>query len=106
MAWFRQRVRALCLVAAALGAAGCMQDFEVPDRDTPGGTAYVRRCSLCHALPDPTRMTFERWVPVVARMARNIRSQNVPQISDEELQMILRYLKEHAKDAERGAHAG
>jgi hypothetical protein len=100
MVWFRQGFRALCVAAVALGAAGCMQDFQVPGRDTPEGKVYVRRCSLCHALPDPTRMTYERWVPVVAMMVRNIRSQNVPQIPDEELGMILRYLKEHAKDAQ------
>lgn len=104
MAWFGHWVRALCVAALALGAAGCIKDFKVPDRNTPEGRAYVRRCSLCHALPDPTRMTFAQWAPVVGRMAANIRSQNVPQISDEELAMILRYLKAHAKDGEaRGA---
>jgi hypothetical protein len=44
-------------------------------------------------------MSFGQWVPVVDRMARNIRSQNVPPISDEDLAMIFRYLKEHARDA-------
>jgi cytochrome c2 len=99
MVWNGHRFRALCVAAAALGAAGCMEAFEVPGRDTPEGQVYVRRCSLCHALPDPTRMSFGQWVPVVERMARNIRSQNVPPISDEDLAMIFRYLKEHARDA-------
>jgi hypothetical protein len=98
MAWFGPWVRALCVAVLVLGAAGCIKDFEVPDRNTPGGKAYVQRCSLCHALPDPTRMTFAQWAPVVGRMAAIIRSQNVPQISDEELAMILRYLKAHAKN--------
>ena len=64
MAWFGQRFRALCVAALALGATGCIKEFEVPGRDTPGGRAYVRQCSLCHALPDPTRMTFAQWTPV------------------------------------------
>jgi len=96
-------VRTLCVAAIiavnALGLAGCMQDFEVPGRDTPEGATYVRRCSLCHALPDPTRMTFAQWAPVVERMARNIRAQNVPQISDDEVNQILTYLRRHAKHA-------
>ena len=77
-----------------------MQPFEVPDAETVDGKIYVRRCSLCHALPDPARMTYTQWVGVVGRMAQNIRSQNVPQVSDEEFQQILLYLKRHAKPAE------
>jgi len=102
MAWFGQWFRALCVAALVLGATGCIKEFEVPGRDTPEGRAYVRQCSLCHALPDPTRMTVAQWAPVMAQMVTNIRSQNVPQMSDEELDMILRYLKAYAKDGSRG----
>ncbi len=98
--------RTLCVATIALGLAasvlaGCMKDFEVPGRDTPEGKTYVRRCSLCHALPDPTRMTFAQWVPVVERMTRNIRAQNVPQISDEDVDQIFTYLRRYSRDAER-----
>jgi hypothetical protein len=101
MQWWDQPVRTLCVAIIALGLAGCMKDFEVPGRDTPEGATYVRRCSLCHALPDPSRMTFAQWVPVVERMTRNIRAQNVPQISDEEVDTILTYLRRYARDAKR-----
>lgn len=99
MQWSDQPVHTLCVAMITLGLAGCMQDFEVPGRDTPEGATYVRRCSLCHALPDPTRMTFTQWVPVVERMTRNIRAQNVPQIPDDEVNQILTYLRRNAKDA-------
>jgi hypothetical protein len=100
MRWPDQTARTLCVATIALGVAGCMQDFEVPERNTPEGSTYVQRCSLCHALPDPTRMTFSQWVPVVERMTRNIRAQNVPQISDDEVDQILTYLRRNAKHAE------
>ncbi|MDH4229681.1 MAG: hypothetical protein OEW11_08065 [Nitrospirota bacterium] len=77
--------------------AGCMEPFEVPEATSADAQLYVRRCSLCHALPDPARMTYGQWVAVVGRMAQNIRSQNVPQVPDDEYQQILRYLQRHAK---------
>lgn len=86
---------ALLLLGASL--SGCVEPFDVPDMGTPDGQAFVRRCSLCHALPDPARMTYSKWEVVVERMGRNIRAQNVPQMPPEEREQILRYLKRHAK---------
>jgi hypothetical protein len=106
MRWRDQTARTLCVATIALGfsgcmLAGCMKAFEVPGRDTPEGVTYVRHCSLCHALPDPTRMTFAQWVPVVERMTRNVRAQNVPQISDADVDQIFTYLRRYARDAKR-----
>lgn len=87
-------------------AAGCVEAFDVPDMDTPDGKAFVRRCSLCHALPDPTRMPYSKWEKVVARMAENIRAQNVPQMAPEEREQILHYLKRNARpESEPPEHA-
>lgn len=88
----------VCL-AAALVAGGCLDEFDVPDADNDDARVFVRRCSLCHALPDPARMEYSQWERVVERMAANIRARNVPQMSDEERQQILNYLKHHARDA-------
>jgi len=87
-------------IVATLMIAGCIEAFDVPEAETPDGQAFVRRCSLCHALPDPTRMEYAKWVAAVGRMTQNIRAQNVPQMPPEELEQILRYLKRHAKPLE------
>ncbi|MFQ5508861.1 MAG: hypothetical protein ACE5FN_05945 [Leptospirillia bacterium] len=92
-----KRWRLQALGMAALLLSGCVEAFEVPEMQSPEGKAFIRRCSLCHALPDPIRMTYAGWEVVVARMALNIRAQNVPQMSDEERDQILAYLKRHAK---------
>ena len=84
--------------ASLLGlAVGCVEPFDVPDIGTPDGKAFVNRCSLCHALPDPSRMTYPKWEKVIERMAINIRAHNVPQWPPAEQVQILRYLKRHAK---------
>jgi peroxiredoxin len=85
------------LILAAVLLAGCIQEFDVPDADSEDGKAFVRRCSLCHALPDPTRMEYPKWQAVVKRMAANIKARSVPPMSEEEKQQILSYLKRTAK---------
>ncbi len=96
---------------AALGLlfvtlTGCMTEFEPPDADTEDGQAYVRRCSLCHALPNPSRMSFARWKVVVDRMEDNVRARNVPQMTADEKERILRYLSQHAKAIPQPGMAG
>ncbi|MBI5137106.1 MAG: TlpA family protein disulfide reductase [Nitrospirae bacterium] len=92
-----RRGTAATTLLAAFFLTGCMQEFEVPEADTVDGKAFVRRCSLCHALPEPGRMEYPKWQAVVARMASNIKAQNVPPMSDAEHALILAYLKRNAK---------
>jgi cytochrome c2 len=97
MARFRRPVLAALSIGVILGAAACMETFDVPEAETADGKAFLRRCSLCHALPDPTRMHYAQWQKVVERMAMNVRAQNVPPMSDAEQEQILNYLERNAK---------
>jgi len=92
-----RRFLAPFLIVSLSILSGCIQEFDVPEAETVDGKAFVRRCSLCHALPDPTRMEYPKWQAVVKRMAANIKSRNVPPMSDEEQAQILAYLKRNAK---------
>ncbi len=85
------------LALGALLLSGCMEEFHVPEADTEDGKVFVRRCSLCHALPNPSRMEYPKWQVVVERMARNIKAHNVPPMPLDEKIQILAYLKRNAK---------
>ncbi len=94
---FLRRLTPSFLALCVLFAPGCIKDFEVPEAQTADGKVFVRRCSLCHALPNPTRMEYPKWQLVVEQMARNIKARNVPQLTAEEKGQILAYLKRNAK---------
>jgi len=94
---YLRRFLAPFLIVTAATLSGCIQEFDVPEADTDNGKAFVRRCSLCHALPDPTRMEYPKWQAVVKRMTANIKARNVPPMADAERIQILEYLKRNAK---------
>ena len=92
-----KRITFPLLVIGALLLTGCMSAFDVPEADSKDGKVFVRRCSLCHALPNPARMEYPKWQVVIERMARNIKARNVPPLSLDEKIQILAYLKRNAK---------
>jgi hypothetical protein len=71
----------------------------LPDADSPGAKLVATYCKQCHAAPAPTLHTAAEWTRVIDRM--HLRSQGrgtvvgVP--SDEELDTILTYMKQHAR---------
>ncbi len=67
---------------------------ELPD--TPEGTLFRQTCSRCHALPDSASHTPDEWPSVVERMRKNMENMARSGISDQERDVIVRYLQEHA----------
>jgi len=71
----------------------------LPDPDSAGAKLVGNYCVQCHAAPAPTLLTSVEWESAINRM--HLRSQGrgtvVKVPSDEELQTILAYMKQHAR---------
>jgi hypothetical protein len=84
---------------AAGGAPAPGTAQPLPDPDSAGAKLVSSYCVQCHAAPAPTLQPAEQWASVINRM--HLRSQGrgtvvrVP--SEEELQAILAYMKQHAR---------
>lgn len=65
-----------------------------------GREAFVRICSRCHALPDPSQHAAEEWPAVVERMRGHMERMDVEAISDAEAGRVVRYLQA-ASDRQR-----
>jgi mono/diheme cytochrome c family protein len=71
------------------------QPAESPE--TPESALFRQTCSRCHALPDSASHTPDEWPSVVKRMRKNMENMARPGISDQERDVIVRYLQEHAR---------
>ena len=73
-----RRSFAALLTGAALMSAGCAVGRFIAGAPAPGGTTsspalLARRCSGCHEVPDPLRMSPEAWQSALERMQRRMR---------------------------------
>lgn len=77
----------------------------LPESQSQGALLLARYCSQCHNLPGPGRHTAEEWPAVVERMNLRMQMMSGPDMmgmmidspDESELQVILRYLQEHAQ---------
>lgn len=56
-----------------------------------GKQTYEAKCGKCHALPEPSAFTVERWPGIVSWMAPKAR------LDETEKQNVLAYVKANAK---------
>ena len=80
-------------------AHGTGEEKPLPDPDSAGAKLVGNYCIQCHAAPAPTLLTSAEWESAINRM--HLRSQGrgtvVKVPSEEELQTILSYMKQHAR---------
>ena len=77
----------------------------LPESQSQGALLLARYCSQCHNLPGPGTHTAEEWPAVVERMNLRMQMMSGPDMmgmmidspDESELQVILRYLQEHAQ---------
>lgn len=70
---------------------------SIESAETPDLSLFRRICSQCHASPDPGLHHATEWPSVVDRMRQNMKSMGRSEISDQERNEILGFLKQHAE---------
>lgn len=71
----------------------------LPDPDSAGAKLVSRYCAQCHPAPAPTLKTGAEWDRVLHRMHLRVDTRVAPieTPSDDELEAMLAYLKQHAR---------
>ena len=59
---------------------------------------FVSRCALCHQLPEPSMLRPKQWGLIMKVMQQRMQQANVPQLNDQEFELILKYLQERARN--------
>ena len=67
------------------------------DKREEGASEYMRTCMQCHDLPRPDIHKKEDWHDVVKRLQKHMKSMSRISPSPEETLLILKYLKNRAK---------
>lgn len=58
---------------------------------------FVEKCSVCHQTPSPGAHTAGEWAQVVPRMQSNMARMGVPQLSVDDVNAVMAFLKAHAR---------
>ncbi len=58
-----------------------------------GRKVFMAQCSRCHATPAPTMHPPERWPGIVARMQANMALMQLPQLSEQQQEVVVRFLR-------------
>lgn len=89
-----------CLIAMLAGcgtAGGRSGGPAIPDRDSVAAQTYVSRCSICHALPYPGRLSYQGWLTIVPLMEQRMTERGMMPLTAEDRRLILTYLQENAR---------
>lgn len=70
---------------------------KLPEPGSPGVAMMKEFCASCHAPPSPTTHTAKQWPNVLYRMQERRRMEAYELLNDDELAILLNYLKRHAK---------
>jgi len=70
--------------------------MEIPDQDSATAKVYEAKCSACHALPHPKRLSWSAWRHMLHVMKRRMQERGV-QMSREQWRQVAAYLKQHAR---------
>jgi hypothetical protein len=81
-----------CLLAAPAYAT-----TPIPDADSPEAKVYVAKCSVCHVLPHPKRLSFSGWKHMLKLMDQRMEERGMSPLAPEEREAIETYLKRHAR---------
>jgi mono/diheme cytochrome c family protein len=84
-------------VACACLAPGCTKGDDVKPDEKAGMAVYLEFCQQCHSLRSPDTHTSAEWPDVVRRMRTHMAQKKRKELSDEQTDQLLVYLKEHAK---------
>ncbi len=70
---------------------------SIPDADSPEAKVYIERCSVCHVLPHPKRLSFSSWKHMLKLMDQRMEERGISPLEPAEREAIAAYLKRHAR---------
>ncbi len=70
---------------------------SIPDADSPEAKVYIERCSVCHVLPHPKRLSFSGWKHMLKLMDQRMEERGISPLEPAEREAIAAYLKHHAR---------
>ncbi|MCF7822041.1 MAG: diheme cytochrome c [Mariprofundaceae bacterium] len=82
----------ICMLAAPAHAT-----TPIPDADSPQAKVYAEKCSICHVLPHPKRLSFNGWKHMLTLMDQRIQERGLSPLEPEERKAIAAYLERHAR---------
>jgi hypothetical protein len=82
------------LLLGMLLAAGC--GAPLPEPESVGAQAFVRRCGECHRAYTPGSMTWPMWEYQMGRMRLLFTQLRRPWLAPDEERLIVDYLQRHA----------
>jgi hypothetical protein len=97
------RLIRIALVFLLFAATGCTTHSinraatPIPDAQSPAARLYAARCSSCHVLPHPARLSYAGWVQLLPLMERHMVERGMAPMSQADRNQILGYLKAHAR---------
>jgi hypothetical protein len=97
------RVLWISLIYLLLATAGCTTHGSapsvtpIPNAGSSAAQVYAARCSTCHVLPHPARLTYLGWVQLLPLMERRMAERGMAPLSEGERNQILAYLKANAR---------
>ena len=69
----------------------------IPDADSLQAKIYTEKCSTCHVLPHPKRLSFNGWKHMLKLMDQRMVERKVSPLEPEERKAIEGYLRQHAR---------
>jgi hypothetical protein len=83
----------LIMSALALFFNGCVTLQKLPKEKSADAQVYIKRCSVCHAIPHPSRLNFHHWKDKIAVM----KNKQMPVITAKEKKDVLSYINTKSK---------
>jgi cytochrome c2 len=83
----------LILPVLALILNGCITMQRLPEEKSADAQVYIKRCSVCHAIPHPSRINFHHWKDKITVM----NNKQMPVITAKEKSDVLSYINTKSK---------
>ena len=83
----------LVLPIVALCISSCATWQRLPGTETADAGIYIKRCSVCHAVPHPSRLKYQHWKDKIVAMEGG----QMPVITVQEKESVLSYIKNQSK---------
>ncbi len=67
------------------------------DRSADLKSLFEGRCQMCHQLPEPGMLRPKQWRLILTTMQQRMQQAGVPQLTEEETEMVLEYIAEQSR---------
>jgi len=84
-------------LSACSGSAVKYNGTSIPQAESTNAQVYIDRCSSCHVLPHPKRLSYEGWRALLPVMEQRIAERGMLALGDQERQSILDYLRRNGR---------